>query len=139
MNESQRLKSQNQFLKKRQRLLKNNWKHGIIGVENPEKPLSDVYKEIRNDREAKFSVKVKRAKHRFNNLIRNDHSFENKTKSKSPKNVEYDHQWKTKKLNPEIFRSTFTDIFVPHIPSQNKDRMRKLISEESKGRHFKII
>ena len=64
------LKTQNQFMKKRQRLLKNNWKHGIIGIENPEKPITEVYKQIKTQRETKESLKKRRAKHRFNNLVR---------------------------------------------------------------------
>ncbi len=33
------------FLNKRDRCLKNNWKHGIVGVEEPDDPGSEVFKD----------------------------------------------------------------------------------------------
>jgi hypothetical protein len=32
------------FVNKRDRVLNNGWKHGILGVENPEDPGSSIYK-----------------------------------------------------------------------------------------------
>lgn len=36
------------FINRRDRLMKNGWRHGVVGVENPKNPDSDVYNDIYN-------------------------------------------------------------------------------------------
>ena len=70
LDENKMIKTQSQFWKKRTRLLKNNWKHGIVGIENTETPLSDVYKQMKAERMQKLTLKERRAKARMKNLIK---------------------------------------------------------------------
>jgi len=34
------------FINKRDRVIRNSWKHGILGVENPDDPGSDFYRDV---------------------------------------------------------------------------------------------
>lgn len=70
LNESQKLKSENNFLSKRNRLLKNNWKHGIVGVDNVDNPRNEIYKQLKAQKQPMEVVKERRAKARLSNLIR---------------------------------------------------------------------
>ena len=38
-------KTTKNFLAKRDRIIKNGWRHGVLGVESPENPDSDIYNE----------------------------------------------------------------------------------------------
>lgn len=65
---------------------------------------------------------------------------ENSPRNKQPTAVvDVDHSWKSKKLNPEKFRNTYSNIFVPFIPDQKQERLRKLYAEETKGRQYNIV
>lgn len=33
------------FINKRDRVIRNGWRHGILGVENPDDPGTDLYKD----------------------------------------------------------------------------------------------
>ena len=46
INDYQKMKNQRNFLTKRERLMKTNWKHGIVGVDGPETPQNNVYKSL---------------------------------------------------------------------------------------------
>jgi hypothetical protein len=69
MKEYQNLKNEKQFLNKRDRLFKNTWKHGIVGVENPDYPKSDVYKQINTERHNIQAIKTNREKARQKVLL----------------------------------------------------------------------
>lgn len=69
LQEREKFKSQKRFLNQRDRLLKNNWKHGILGIENPDSPTSEVYKEINSFRKSQQEFKDKRAKARQSVLM----------------------------------------------------------------------
>lgn len=43
-------KEQQIFVNKRDRLLRNGWRHGILGVENTDDPGTDIYKEVQAKR-----------------------------------------------------------------------------------------
>lgn len=43
LKEYNELKSNKDFLTKRDRIMKNGWRHGVVGVENPLSPDSDIY------------------------------------------------------------------------------------------------
>lgn len=40
------LKQTKNFINKRDRIMKNSWRHGVVGVENPNDPDSEVYSDI---------------------------------------------------------------------------------------------
>ena len=44
---------------KRERLLKSNWKHGVLGIESPESPVSDPFVNRQNDRADLYQEKGK--------------------------------------------------------------------------------
>lgn len=43
LKEYNELKNTKNFLSKRDRIMKNGWRHGVVGVENPLSPDSDIY------------------------------------------------------------------------------------------------
>lgn len=38
------------FVNKRDRLIKCGWRHGILGIENPDDPGTDIYKDQQANR-----------------------------------------------------------------------------------------
>ena len=38
------------FVNKREKLLKAGWRHGILGVENPSDPGTEIYKDLQEQR-----------------------------------------------------------------------------------------
>ncbi|CAI2373706.1 unnamed protein product [Moneuplotes crassus] len=141
IDKGQRMKTENNFLRKRNRLLKTNWKHGIVGIDSIETPVNEVYKQIKTQRESLEKLKARRAKARLSNLVKRDISYESDhlNDPHTKKSVDLDHHWKTKRVNPENFRSTFTSIFTPLIPPQNQKRKENIILGETKGRQFNIL
>jgi hypothetical protein len=71
----QNKKTQRNFLTKRERLMKTNWKHGILGVDSPDTPQNGVYKQLSNEKLSKLVVKERRAKVRQAILLDNSSSF----------------------------------------------------------------
>jgi len=43
-------KDTQKFVGKRDRILKNGWRHGILGVENPDDPGTDIYRDLQQNR-----------------------------------------------------------------------------------------
>ena len=58
------------FLNQRERLMRSTWKHGIVGVENPDSPQSDVHVETHNVQHKAYIIKERRAKARQVNLVK---------------------------------------------------------------------
>lgn len=45
MRKFKETKEQQMFINKRDRVIRNGWRHGILGVENPDDPGTDIFKE----------------------------------------------------------------------------------------------
>ncbi|CAI2387702.1 unnamed protein product [Moneuplotes crassus] len=106
------LKEKKNYVTKRERLMKSGWRHGVIGIENPLNPTSDVYNQIH---QAQTAVKIEKDfinDRRKKNLTRNLHKVD--------KGVDIDHQWKSKKISPERFKGSFSNIFESHIPTKRE-------------------
>jgi hypothetical protein len=69
MKEFHDLKVEKQFLNKRDRLFKNTWRHGILGVDNPDSPTSGIYKKISIERNKQQAIKERREKVRQKVLV----------------------------------------------------------------------
>ncbi|CAI2376237.1 unnamed protein product [Moneuplotes crassus] len=106
------LKEKKNFITKREKLLKSGWRHGVIGIENPINPSSDVYNELH-----KTQSKIQMEKDIINN--RRKKSL-NKNLHKVDKEIDIDHQWKSKKISPERFKGSHSRIFESHIPTKRE-------------------
>lgn len=62
--------AQKRFLNQRDRLMKNSWRHGILGVENPDDPKSEVYQQMNSERQTMYYKKENHASRRQHNLIK---------------------------------------------------------------------
>mmetsp|Transcript_6558 Transcript_6558/g.5636 ORF Transcript_6558/g.5636 Transcript_6558/m.5636 type:complete len:175 (+) Transcript_6558:54-578(+) len=124
-------KNTKNFINKRDRLMKNSWRHGVVGVENPLNPDSEVYNDIHHNKqlieENKNYINNKRKKNlsKYNNTSSQINFGIDPQYSRSDNKgvVSMDHQWKSKKNSPERFKSTHDNIFVSHIPSK-KEQMK---------------
>ena len=75
LKEFQELRNQRRFLTKRERLLKSNWKHGVLGIEGPETPQSEVYKHLNKQKRMSTEIRERRAKARKAIILENSVSF----------------------------------------------------------------
>ena len=115
------------YINKRHRLIKNGWRHGVVGVENPLDPDSEVYVDTHKNK-----VVAEKNKDFINNRRKKNLSKYNNTSAqisfgvdpkymrKDKKVIEVDHQWKSKKFSPERFTNTHNHLFVPQIPTKRE-------------------
>lgn len=71
MKEYQELKKQRNFLTKRERLFKSNWRHGIVGVEGPDSPKNEIYQKLNQEKSTKNALKVRKSQVRQALLMEN--------------------------------------------------------------------
>lgn len=45
MRKFKETKEQQMFINKRDRIIRNGWRHGILGVESPDDPGTDIFKD----------------------------------------------------------------------------------------------
>ena len=57
MRKMREVKAEFNFINKRDRIMRNSWKHGILGVEIPDDPGSDLFKNIQEQRNYQQSEK----------------------------------------------------------------------------------
>ncbi len=147
LKEYNELKKNKNFLTKRDRIMKNGWRHGVVGVENPLSPDSDVYNDIYLAKTLLEKEKNLINSRRLSTLKKNNNTSsqinfgveQRYTRDEDEKVVSIDHDWKSKKVSPERFINTHENIFVPYIPPQKEVRRSKLIEEDLRGKQFNIV
>lgn len=125
LREFQDWKQTKNYINKRDRLLKNSWRHGVIGVENPLDPDSEVYNDIHQNKLIEQKNKDIINNRRMKNLVKYTNTssqinfgIEPKfARLEEKKIVELDHQWKSKRSSPErlkiALRISLCLIFLP--------------------------
>ena len=128
-------------------MLNTAWRHGIVGVENPIEPLSEVYlkkhQEMLDWQRQKDTINFKWQRSLFEKTLTSSQiNFGLSKDNQWPDTwgiVTIAHAWKSKRVSPERFYDTHQNIFVPYIPKQDESWKEHLIREEWSSSQFNVL
>ncbi|CDW82218.1 UNKNOWN [Stylonychia lemnae] len=148
----QEIKSQKIFIKKRNRLIQNGWRNGIVGVEVPGDQGSLFYSQkILRQQERSMQRLEKRneyLKEKAGQSCQIDFYNNDKIIRNDSQTVQMFHGWKSKQISNIRFKNTQESLFGDIRNKWNNQRAQKLVyvfqsniysQEETKGRPFNPI
>jgi len=135
--------------KKRERIIKNGYRNGVLGLDSPDKPDSVYFRDLQQARREEAERKAVILQRRQEDLNKyrsasSDIPFSNpgyESPIKKPANArQVSPDWKSKRVSGQRFLDSHQRLFIEDKPKQmGQERMKNMLKNETKGRKFDII
>jgi len=147
MEKFKELKQQIGSCVKRERLLRNQYRHGVLGINKTQNAIKKDHFYSSNDAMVRMQTEKEKIKVRHEKKLRVVNATseqidmcKNKDFIRKDDNiVDIFQQWKRKQVSPIRYKNTHESIFMPDKRTPKMERLQSLIRENTKGRRFNIL
>lgn len=146
MNE---IKDKLRFCVKRERLLRNLYRHGVMGIQKTDGAVKKDHFYSTEEARVKMNQEKEKIRERrmrqlevmnaVSDQIDLCHSKESFTRHDKTPVVDIFQEWKRKQVSPVRFKNTHESLFLPARTTPKMERLKYLIQENTKGRQFNIL